>query len=94
MARKDKERYKKEMANYVPPSESESEDESGSNKKGKGKKTTKKKKDPNAPKRGKSSFMFFSTEQRSKIKEENPTATFGELVSISVTNSKYSHPFI
>ena len=84
MARKDKERYKKEMANYVPPSESE--DESDSNKKGKGKKTTKKEKDPNAPKRGKSSFMFFSTEWRSKIKEENPTATFGELVSISVTS--------
>ena len=86
MARKDKERYKREMADYVPPSESE--DESDSNKKGKGKKTTKKKKDPNAPKRGKSSFMFFSTEWRSKIKEENPDATFGELVSILATNSK------
>ena len=86
MAQKDKERYKREMADYVPPSESE--DESDSNKKGKGKKTTKKKKDPNAPKRGKSSFMFFSTEWRYKIKEENPDATFGELVSISATNSK------
>ena len=74
MARKDKERYKKEMADYVPPSDDDDDDDSGDNKKSK-----KKKKDPNAPKRGKSSFMFFSSEWRSKIKEENPDATFGEL---------------
>ena len=37
------------------------------------------KKDPNAPKRGKSSFMFYSTEMRAKIKEENPDLSFGDL---------------
>lgn len=37
------------------------------------------KKDPNAPKRGKSSFMFFSTEVRAKTKEENPGISFGDL---------------
>ena len=60
MARKDKERYKKEMADYVPPSDDDDDDDSEDNKKSK-----KKKKDPNAPKRGKSSFMFFSSEWRS-----------------------------
>lgn len=59
------------MESYEPPKE-----ESG------GKKApAKKKKDPNAPKRGLSSFMYFSNEVRAKLKAENPTATFGDLVS-------------
>jgi structure-specific recognition protein 1 len=45
------------------------------------KKKKKAKKDPNAPKRGLSAYMFFSTENRPQAKEENPDATFGELVS-------------
>jgi len=39
----------------------------------------KKVKDLNAPKKGMSAFMLFSNECRSKIKEENPNATFGEI---------------
>lgn len=39
----------------------------------------KKKKDPNAPKKGMSAFMIFSNEQRNKIKVANPEATFGEI---------------
>ncbi|KAJ8654232.1 hypothetical protein O0I10_010054 [Lichtheimia ornata] len=39
----------------------------------------KKRKDPNAPKRGRSAYMFFSQEQRSTIKEENPDASFGDI---------------
>jgi hypothetical protein len=39
----------------------------------------KKEKDPNAPKKGLSAFMIFSSENRSRIKEENPGASFGEL---------------
>ena len=70
-ARKDKERYQKEMEDYEPPADFKAA------KKGKGKK----KKDPNAPKRGQSSFMFFSNEVRSKVKEENPDFSFGEIVS-------------
>jgi hypothetical protein len=45
------------------------------------KKTTKKAKDPNAPKRPLSAFMIFSNESRSRIKEENPSAKFGTILS-------------
>lgn len=44
------------------------------------KKTTKSKKDPNAPKKYGSAYTFFVKENRARIKEENPDATFGELV--------------
>jgi len=37
------------------------------------------KKDPNAPKKALSAFMIFSQENRSKIKEANPDASFGQL---------------
>ena len=47
------------------------------------KKATKKKKDPNAPKGALSAFMYFSKAKRPEIKEDNPEASFGELVSIS-----------
>ena len=36
-------------------------------------------KDPNAPKRGMSAFMFFSNAMRSKIKAENPDFAFGDI---------------
>jgi len=39
----------------------------------------KKKKDPNAPKRGASSYMLFMKEQRQRIVAENPGAKFGEI---------------
>ncbi|GKY96421.1 hypothetical protein MPSEU_000601600 [Mayamaea pseudoterrestris] len=42
-------------------------------------KKTKKKKDPNAPKRPMSAYMFFTNENRGRIKEENPDAEFGQL---------------
>lgn len=80
MAEADKERYKKEMESYVPPSDDDddSSDDEGSPKKKKGKKKGAKK-DPNAPKRALSSFMFFSKEMRSKIQEQNADASFGEI---------------
>ncbi|KAI5118464.1 hypothetical protein M0805_003725 [Coniferiporia weirii] len=37
------------------------------------------KKDPNAPKRALSAYMFFSQDWRERIKAENPDAGFGEL---------------
>ncbi|OAL49406.1 non-histone chromosomal protein 6 [Pyrenochaeta sp. DS3sAY3a] len=48
---------------------------------GKGKKEAvgKKKKDPNAPKRGLSAYMFFANEQRDKVREDNPGIKFGEV---------------
>jgi hypothetical protein len=77
MAAKDKERYKEEMVDYVPPpAKLES---SSPNMKGKGKGKAKAKKDPNAPKRPTTSFLYFSVEMRPKIKEKNPEMTFGEL---------------
>ncbi|CAO3592934.1 unnamed protein product [Absidia cylindrospora] len=44
--------------------------------------TKRQKKDPNAPKRGLSAYMFFSQANRNKVKEENPDATFGQLGKI------------
>jgi hypothetical protein len=41
----------------------------------------KKKKDPNAPKKPKSSFMYFSNAKRAEVKAANPDASFGEIVS-------------
>jgi len=38
-----------------------------------------KKKDPNAPKRGLSAYMFFANEQRDNVREENPGISFGQV---------------
>ncbi|KAI8149163.1 high mobility group box domain-containing protein [Fennellomyces sp. T-0311] len=40
------------------------------------------KKDPNAPKRGLSAYMFFSQETRTKVQQENPDAAFGQIGKI------------
>jgi len=37
------------------------------------------KKDPSAPKRPLSAYMFFSQDWRERIKSENPDASFGEV---------------
>ena len=63
------------MEDYEPPA--------GSAVAAKGKKT-KQKKEPNAPKRGQSSFMFFSNEIRSKVKADNPGLSFGDTVSRNI----------
>ena len=36
-------------------------------------------KDPNAPKRGLSAYMFFAQDQRDNVREENPGISFGKL---------------
>ncbi|QKX56815.1 uncharacterized protein TRUGW13939_03922 [Talaromyces rugulosus] len=41
--------------------------------------TEKRKKDPNAPKRGLSAYMFFANENRERVREENPGIAFGPL---------------
>ncbi|KAL2020158.1 hypothetical protein VTK56DRAFT_8682 [Thermocarpiscus australiensis] len=43
---------------------------------------TRAKKDPNAPKRGLSAYMFFANEQRENVRAENPQATFGQVGKI------------
>ena len=75
MAAADKERYAKEMESYEPPSDDDDDDDQ----KKPAAKKKKAKKDPNAPKKGLSSFMIFSQKMRPKVKAENPELTFGEL---------------
>mmetsp|Transcript_30337 Transcript_30337/g.63395 ORF Transcript_30337/g.63395 Transcript_30337/m.63395 type:complete len:85 (+) Transcript_30337:387-641(+) len=43
----------------------------------------KKKKDPNRPKRNMSAFFLYSNANRERVKEENPDARFGDIVSVS-----------
>jgi len=42
----------------------------------------KRKKDPNAPKRGLSAYMFFANDQREKVREDNPGIKFGDVGKI------------
>lgn len=44
----------------------------------------KKRKDPNAPKKPRSSFMYFSNAKRAEVKVANPDASFGEIVSKAI----------
>lgn len=73
MAAADKERYDREMENYVPSDESDESDEK--------KKTGKKKKDSSKPKRGRSAYIFFCLEKRAVILQENPEITPKEIMS-------------
>lgn len=43
------------------------------------KRVTRKKKDPNAPKRSLSAYMFFANENRDIVRAENPGIAFGEV---------------
>ncbi|MBT4478789.1 MAG: HMG-box domain-containing protein, partial [Flavobacteriales bacterium] len=45
-------------------------------------KNTKKKKDPAAPKKNKSSYLFYCAENRKIIKQKNPDAKFGEVAKL------------
>lgn len=72
-AEKDKQRYEKEMRQYVAP-----DDDSDDG----GKKKKKSKKDPNAPKRNMSAFFLYSNAMRSAFKNANPDASFGDLARI------------
>ena len=57
------------------------ETDSDDDEKEKPKKKKKAKRDPSAPKRAMSGYMFFSNANREKEKEKNPDLSFGELVS-------------
>ncbi len=46
-----------------------------------GAKAKRAKKDPNAPKRGKSGYIYFTMDRRAGLKEENPDLGFGEIAS-------------
>jgi len=56
------------------------------------------KKDPNAPKRGLSAYMFFANEQRSHVIAENANITFGQVGKIlgerwKALNDKQRQPY-
>ncbi|XP_066145617.1 high mobility group protein DSP1-like isoform X2 [Euwallacea fornicatus] len=68
MAEKDKKRYDSEMQNYTPPK--------GEKQRGKKRKQPK---DPNAPKRSLSAFFWFSNDERSKVKAQNPEYGVGDI---------------
>ena len=66
MADRDKVRFEAEMKHYVPPP--------GGKVKG-----SRKKKDPNAPKRALSAFFWFCNDERPGIREANPSLTVGDV---------------
>ncbi|MCJ1236568.1 Non-histone chromosomal protein 6 [Varicellaria rhodocarpa] len=58
----------------------------------------KKKKDPNAPKRGLSAYMFFANEQRDNVREDNPGISFGQVGKVlgerwKALNTKQREPY-
>ncbi|KAL8767506.1 MAG: hypothetical protein Q9209_006013 [Squamulea sp. 1 TL-2023] len=58
----------------------------------------KKKKDPNAPKRGLSAYMFFANDNRESVREENPGISFGQVGKVlgekwKALNSKQREPY-
>jgi hypothetical protein len=71
----DKLRYQEEMKGYVRPSDDELMKQKINQKKRrgpKGDKKPRKKKEPGAPKKALSAYMFFVKEKRSEVKAENP----------------------
>ena len=74
-AAEDKARYEREIANYTPPF--------GFDKKGRNvqvkKAKRKKRRDPDAPKRAVSAYVFFGHSERPKIQEENPDIEFKDV---------------
>ena len=68
MAQEDKERYNIEKKNYVPPPGMSV--------------TTKRKKDPDAPKRPMSAYLSYANKLRGKVKGENPDCSNGEISKI------------
>mmetsp|Transcript_32528 Transcript_32528/g.69254 ORF Transcript_32528/g.69254 Transcript_32528/m.69254 type:complete len:863 (+) Transcript_32528:183-2771(+) len=70
-AEQDKARYKNEMVDYEPPSDSNGDD-SADDDKGKKPKAKRAKKDPNAPKRPMNAYMIYANSVRAQIREEKP----------------------
>lgn len=69
MATKDKERYAKAMLNYTPdPTLADG--------------NRKKKKDPNAPKRGMSAYLFFCSEHRADLAGKNPELKMTDIAKL------------
>ena len=70
-ARKDKERYDREMESYEPPA--------GYNQSGYLNPKSTMVKDPKAPKRARGPYVYFTMDERPKLKDENPDLKFTEI---------------
>lgn len=70
LAAADKKRYAEEKEDYVPDPSFETT------------KSTRKKKDPNAPKRALSAYFFFCNEIRAEVRAENPTKKITEIATL------------
>ena len=77
MAEEDKKRAEKELSSYIAPSDKELE----AIKPKRGRKPSTEKKD-GKPKRGRTAYVFFCSENREEVKEENPDATGRENTKI------------
>jgi len=79
-AQQDKARYETEMAGYVPPPGFDQTGQliDGSVAAG-ARKRTKKQKDPDAPKRARGSYVFFTLDARPRLVKESPTMKFTEM---------------
>ncbi|KAL3801828.1 hypothetical protein HJC23_001224 [Cyclotella cryptica] len=78
-AARDKARYEEAMANYIPPPGYDKTGVMIASKEAGTRKYSKKEKDPNAPKRARGSFVFFTFEMRPQICQEFPGIKFTEL---------------
>ncbi|KAE9136699.1 hypothetical protein PF010_g1581 [Phytophthora fragariae] len=70
LAAADKRRYQEEKEDYVPDPSFETT------------KGSRKKKDPNAPKRALSAYFFFCNEIRQEVRDENPNKRITEIVTL------------
>jgi hypothetical protein len=68
LAEADRKRYNEQKANYIPSGEFSSCKSS-------------KKKDPNAPKRGRSAYILFCAEERNMVKHDNPETSATAITS-------------
>ncbi len=73
LAEQDKVRYEREMSNYVPSPED---------------KKKRKKKDPNAPKKAKSAYIFYVNAKMAKARKDNPDLAMPQIISLIADNWK------
>lgn len=72
MAEMDKDRYDRELKDYIPsPTD-------GAGRRGRRRRASKPK-DPNKPKRALSAFFYYANEERAKVRAANPDFTVGEV---------------
>jgi len=81
-AAQDKERYQAQIAQYIPPPGHDAKGNLVDENRPTGKRLKRSKKDPNAPKRWRSSFVFFTFEMRPRVMAENPGIRFVDMGNI------------